>query len=127
MERTWTPLSKDYLDSPERIDEILAEAGTLTWLERGKDTLEGPFSPISMLNAWLAQDAALKRGCKRLGYGGILEYPDGPDETATYGLLSVEIGFKSGSRLRLVALDLGIAIAVLYLEDYTAEEVAAWT
>jgi len=127
MERNWTPLSKDYLDSPERIDEILTEAGKLTWLERGKDKLEGQFSPMSMLNVWLAQDATLKKGCKRLGYGGILEYPDGPDEMATYGLLSIELGFKSGGRLRLVALDLGSGIAVLYMEDYTAEEVAAWT
>lgn len=126
MERTWTPLSKEYLDSPERIDEILTEADTLTWLERGKDPLEGPFSPMSMLRSWLAQDEALRRGCRRVGYGGILEYPDGL-ETATYGLLAIEVGGRDGSRLRLVALDVGIGVAVLYLEDHTAEDVVAWT
>jgi hypothetical protein len=98
----------------EEFEQAAAAAmAELTWHQPVDGTIEGPMSPVMMLQAVIRQMGL--GPVVGYAYGGCLDYPDGPGETATFSLLGVEIE-TAKQRFRLHLLDTGLNAVSLRID-----------
>lgn len=92
---------------------FVAEADDLTWHPVPDDgVIKGPMSPVLMLKEVIEQLEL--HGVVSVAYGGVLEYPDGP-ETATYSCLGVEVQTKR-QHFRILLLDTGLGAMPVFID-----------
>jgi hypothetical protein len=119
----WLQVGRDFHDkqaaedrrgrTTEDFQEAVAVAiDELTWQQPVDGVIEGPMSPVLMLQAVIEQMGL--RPVVGYAYGGCLDYPDGP-ETATFSLLGVEI-HTSRQHFRLHLLDTGLEAVALRVD-----------
>lgn len=120
MKVEWTQVGRDFHDKQAAEDRrgrtaddferaVAGAIDELTWHEPVDDTIEGPMSPVLMLQAVVEQMGL--RPVVGYAFGGCLYYPDGP-ETATFSLLGVEVRTRT-QHFRLYLLDTGLEAVAL--------------
>lgn len=99
--------------------EFATEADSLTWQPVPDDgVINGPMSPVLMLQAVIEQMKL--RPVVGFAFGGVLEYPDGP-ETATYSVLGVEIRTRT-QHFRIHLLDTGLGAQPMFIDWLPQED-----